>query len=119
MRTLPGVSTRRVCRVLNFSRARLRARAALAAVPPRLDAALAERIQQLIERHPTFGYRRLWALLRFKQGIAVNRKAVYRVLKLKGWLVHQRSVTPLPRVQGLKSRAQRSDERWAMDLSAP
>jgi hypothetical protein len=26
-------------------------------------------------------------------------------------------VTPRPRVQGLKSRAQRSDERWAMDLT--
>src|SRR5262249_41987658 len=98
MGTLAGVSMRRVCRVLGFSRARLRARAVLAAVPPRLDAALAERIQQLIERHPTFGYRRLWALLRFAQGIRVNRKAVYRVLKLKGWLVHQRTACgdPLP-----------------------
>ena len=119
MTTLPGVSMRRVCRVLGFPRARLRARAALAAVPPRLDAALAGRIQQLIERHPTFGYRRLWALLRFGEGIRLNRKAVYRVLKLKGWLVHQRTVTPRPRVQGLKSRAHRSNERWAMDLSAP
>jgi putative transposase len=103
--------------VLEFSRARLRARAVLAAVPPRLDAALAERIQQLIEQHPTFGYRRLWALLRSVQGRPVNRKAVYRVLKLKGWLVHQRTVTPRPRVQGLKSRAQRSDERWSMDVT--
>ena len=117
MRTLPGVSMRRVCRVLGFSRARLRVRAALAAVPPRLDAALAEHIQQLIERHPTFGYRRLWALLRFRQGIRVNRKALYRVLRLKGWLVHQRTATPRPRVQGLRSRAQRSDQRWAMDLT--
>jgi hypothetical protein len=104
MGTLPGVSMRRVCRVLGFSRARLRARAALAALPPRLDEALVGRIQQLIERHPTFGYRRLWALLRYAEGIPVNRKAVYRVLKLKGWLVHQRTVTPRPRVQGLKSR---------------
>ncbi len=103
--------------MLGFSRARLRVRAALAAVPPRLDRALALRIQQLIERHPTFGYRRLWALLRFSQGIQVNRKAVYRVLKLTGWLVHQRTVTPRPRVQGLRSRAQRSDQRWAMDLT--
>jgi putative transposase len=62
----------------------------LAALPPRLDAALAARVQQLIERHPTSGYRRLWALLRFAQGLRVNRKAVYRLLKLKGWLVHQR-----------------------------
>ena len=68
MTTLPGVSMRRVCRVLKFSRARLRARAVIAKVPPRLDEVLAERIQRLIELHPTFGYRRLWALLRFGEG---------------------------------------------------
>ena len=48
--TWPGVSMRRVCRVLKFSRARLRARAVIAAAPPRLDEVLAERIQRLIER---------------------------------------------------------------------
>jgi putative transposase len=77
---------------------------------------LAERLQRLITVHPTFGYRRLWALLRFGQGIRVNRKAVYRILRLEGWFVHQRVVTPRPRVQGLKSRAQYSNERWAMDV---
>ena len=117
MATWPGVSMRKVCRVLNFSRARLRARAVAAAAPPRLNEVLAERLQRLIELHPTFGYRRLWALLRFAEGIRVNRKAVYRVLRLKGWFVNQRVVTPRPRVQGLKSRAQRSNERWAMDLT--
>lgn len=117
MTTLPGVSTRRVCKVLNFSRARLRARAAAAPAAPRIDEVLAERLQQLIAQHPTYGYRRLWALLRFGAGIRLNHKAVYRLLKLKGWFVHQRVVTPRPRVQGLKSRAQRSNERWAMDLT--
>jgi putative transposase len=108
---------RRVCRVLKFSRARLQARAVIAAQPPRLDEVLAERIQRLIALHPTFGYRRLWALLRFGEGVRVNRKAVYRVLKLKRWLVHQRVATPRPRVQERSSRAQKSDERWAMDLT--
>jgi putative transposase len=117
MGTCPGVSMRRVCRVLKFSRARLRARAVIAAAPPRLDEVLAERIQRLIEAHPTFGYRRLWAMLRFVEGIRVNRKAVYRLLMLKGWFVHQRSLTPRPRVHGLRSRAPRSDERWAMDVT--
>jgi hypothetical protein len=84
MATLPGVSMRRACRVLKFSRARLRARAVIAAAPPRLDGVLAERIQRLIEAHPTFGYRRLWAMLRFVEGIRINRKAVYRLLMLKG-----------------------------------
>jgi putative transposase len=117
MTTLPGVSMRKVCRVLNFSRARLRARAVVAPPTWRVNEVLAERIQRLIAVHPTFGYRRLWALLRFAEGFRVNRKAVYRVLRLKGWFVNQRVATPRPRVQGLKSRAQRSDERWAMDLT--
>jgi putative transposase len=89
----------------------------IAGAPPRLDEVLAERIQRLIEAHPTFGYRRLWAMLRFVEGIRVNRKAVYRLLMLKGWFVHQRSLTPRPRVHGLRSRAPRSDERWAMDVT--
>jgi hypothetical protein len=80
---LPGVSIRRVSRVLKFSRARLRARAVIAKIAPQLDEVLAGRIQHLIELRPTFGYRRLCALLRFGEGLRVNRKAVYRILKLK------------------------------------
>ena len=83
MTTLPGESIRRVCRVLKFSRARLRARAVCVKVAPRLDEVLAGRLQRLIELYPTFGYRRLWALLRFGAGLRVNRKAVYRILKSK------------------------------------
>jgi len=118
MVALPGMSIRRGCRILNFSRARLRARAVVTAASPLVDQVLAERIQQLIGVHPTFGYRRLWALLRFGHGIRLNRKAVYRVLKLKGWFVNQPVVRPRPRVHGLKSRAQHSNERWAMDCRA-
>ncbi len=84
MTTWPGLSIRKVCKVLKFPRARLRARAVIAKVPPRLDEVLVERLRRLIELHPTFGYRRLWALLRFGEGLRVNRKAVYRILKLKG-----------------------------------
>ena len=117
MATLPGISLRKVCHLLHFSRARLRARAVSAKVPPRLDEVLVERLRRLIEQHPTFGYRRLWALLRFGEGRRINRKVVYRVLKLKRWFVHQRVATPRPRVQGRRSCAQRSNERWAMDLT--
>jgi putative transposase len=48
------------------------------------DQLLTERIARLILVHPTFGYRRLWALLRFGEGVRVNRKAVYRVLRPQG-----------------------------------
>lgn len=82
-----------------------------------LDAILLERIRELIKDHPTFGYRKLWALLRYGEGLLVNAKAVYRILKAKRWFVHQRSVTPRPRVQGRRSVAPVSDSRWAIDLT--
>jgi putative transposase len=82
-----------------------------------VDELLAARIRRLIEKHPTFGYRRIWALLRFREGVRVNRKAVYRILQLKGWFVHQRRVAPRPRVQKRRSRAPRSNVRWAMDVT--
>ncbi|MEQ1844167.1 MAG: IS3 family transposase [Nitrospira sp.] len=63
------------------------------------------------------GYRRLWVLLRFRDGLVVNRKAVYRVLKQKGWFVHQCVSTTRPRVRGWTSRASRSNERWTMDVT--
>lgn len=82
-----------------------------------LDEALAKQILALIQEHPTYGYRRIWALLRRGIGLAVNRKKVYRIMKIKGWLVHQRTTTPRPRVQGRRSIASRSNERWAMDIT--
>ena len=54
--------------------------------------------------------------MRFRDGLKVNRKAVYRILKLKGWFCHERRHTPRPRVaRAAVSRAEQSNERWAMD----
>ncbi len=113
----PEASERRVCRVLAVSRTPRRSRTARLRRSRRLDELLVARIRRLIRCHPTFGYRRIWALLRFRQGIRLNPKAVYRVMKLKRWFVHQRRVTPRPRVQGRRSVAPRSNTRWAMDVT--
>jgi putative transposase len=112
-----GVSERRCCRILAVSRAgwhRLRGtdRRRSAVDPPWI-----EQLRQLVEQYPTFGYRPLWALLRGQTARSVNKKAVYRVLKRQRWLVHQRSCTPRPRVRGWVSRASRSNERWATDVT--
>jgi len=82
-----------------------------------LDTVLVERIRELIKDHPTFGYRKLWALLRYGEGLLVNLKAVYRILRAKRWFVRQRTVTPRPRAQGRTSVAPASNVRWAMDLT--
>ena len=74
------------------------------------------RLAALIQLQPTFGYRRLWALLR-RDGLRVNRKAVYRALKRRGWMVHQQEPAPRPRAQGKVSRAKAGNERWAVDLT--
>jgi putative transposase len=117
MERVPGVSQRRACRVLGVARSSVRERPERAPRRPVVDELLAVRIREVIRAQPTFGYRRIWAVLRFREGVRVNRKAVYRVLKLKGWFVHQRRVTPRPRVRGLRSVATRSNERWAVDVT--
>ena len=114
---MSGVSERRSCQVLGVSRARLHRPAAVRGQRQRIDPPWTDRLRQLIQQHPTFGYRRLWVLLRFRDGNTVNRKAVYRILHQKRWCVHQRASTPRPRVRGWTSRASRSDERWAMDVT--
>lgn len=114
---LPGVSERRSCRVLQVSRAALHRQPRGETPPPRLSPILVARLQELLRQHPTFGYRRLWALLRYREGLQVNRKVIYRILKVKGWLVHQRPCTPRPRVRGWRSQTAASNQRWAMDVT--
>ena len=113
---MPNVSGRRVCVVLSVPRSAVHERPETVRVPA-VDAVLALRLQRLIAEHPTFGYRRLWALLRFHEGLRIHRQAVSRVLVLQGWFGHQRRMTRRPRVQGRRSRASRSNERWAMDVT--
>jgi putative transposase len=105
---------------LSYPRSRLQAgrgRAQEQVRKPTLDEVLVERVRRVIKRFPTYGYRKIWAILRFREGIRVNRKSVYRVLAEKGWFVHQRRHTPRPRVKVDRSRATASNTRWAMDVT--
>lgn len=114
---IPGASYRRICLMLDVSRSTLTER------PKRLRAkkqdtdVLESRIKKLLKDHPTFGYRRIWALLYFREGFLVNKKKIYRIFREKGWFVHHRSVTPKPRVKALRSRCDKSNTRWGMDLT--
>ena len=46
----------------------------------RLDPSTRARIRDIASERPTYGYRRVWAILR-NQGTAVNQKTVRKVLK--------------------------------------
>lgn len=80
-----------------------------------LDVNLVERIRAIIDRYPTYGLRRISALLR--RDIVVNRKKVHRVLKTNGWQVRKRAKGHRPRARGMRSRAEAINERWAIDTT--
>lgn len=114
---IPSASERRLCRVLRVARSWARHRPTAWAQPSSINRELATRVAELIRGYPTFGYRRLWALLRFRDGHRVTRRTVYRLCERQGWFVHQRTATPRPRVHGRRSRAAHSNERWATDVT--
>lgn len=116
--TLPKASPRFICRTLGVARSALyRQHQALPSEQPSADTVLVARIKELIEQHPTFGYRRIWARLRFGDQLLINKKKVRRILRQQGWMVHARVATPRPRVQRAKSKANYPNERWALDAT--
>jgi putative transposase len=53
------------------------------------NAALLERIRALKADHPFWGHRRVWAYLRYVEGLAVNQKRVYGTMKTNALLVYR------------------------------
>ena len=76
-----------------------------------LDNAKLAQVKTIIERFPTYGYRRIAAILGW------NRKVVQRICQLKGWQVRKRAKGHRPRAKALPSVADRPNERWATDLA--
>src|SRR5258708_3609501 len=74
-----GVSVRRSCALLQVSRSALGYESRLVA----RDAELGVALQRIAARHPRYGHRFAWALLR-RDGLAVNRKRVRRVWRALG-----------------------------------
>jgi len=113
---LPGASIRKICVVLQV------VRSCVSRVPrgrekvSRANPELVRRVRKLIRKYPTFGYRRIWAML-IRDGIKVNRKTIYRILKRNRWFVTQRVATPRPRAAARRSVAPASNVRWAMDVT--
>jgi putative transposase len=90
------------------------------AVPraPKIDEVLAQRIKHVIEDEPYLGYRMTWGALR-AEGVYVNRKAVQRIMQLKGWQCHRRlHKSCYPRVEIKASVAEHPNKRWATDFTA-
>ena len=80
------------------------------------DAQLLPRLQQLKADHPAWGYRRVWAYLKYREGLPVNKKRIYRLLQEHHLLATQtRHLRATRTPQRSKPRAQRPNELWGID----
>ena len=77
---------------------------------PKIQERFSVPIKQLIEEHPSFGYRTVAHLLDF------NKNTVQRIFQLMRWQVRTRPVGFRPRVRALPSVAAVPNERWTTDL---
>jgi putative transposase len=82
------------------------------------NAHLLERIRALKADHPFWGYRRIGAYLRYVDGLIVNQKRVYNVMKAADLLVR-----PNPKLRARrkadtrKPRPSRPNEWWGIDMT--
>jgi len=78
-----------------------------------------EQLRTVASQRPTYGYRRLWALLnrlRQRQGLRrINAKRVYRLAKGYRLLLQRLTGTPPVRVHDGVIAVERSDERYCSD----
>ena len=83
------------------------------------EAALVRRMHELVRRHPRYGYRRIWALLR-AEGWKVNRKRVYRLWRKEGFKVptrqHKKRRIGNSRNGILRHRPEHPNHVWSWDF---
>lgn len=103
------VSERRACNLLGQHRSTQR----YMSRPPELEERLVERMNVLAARHPRYGYRRVWALLR-GEGFEVNRKRIERLWRLEG-----HKVPAARKSSGQKARGGAGGSTWAIQAERP
>jgi len=109
------VSERRACRVIGQPRSTQR----YATKERDGEKPLVQRMLELVRRHPRYGYRRVWALLR-NEGFRVNVKRVHRLWRKEGLKV-PRKVRKKRRLgcsaNGcVRYRAEHIDHVWCYDF---
>jgi len=82
------------------------------------EPALRQRVQDLADqpRHRTFGYRRIWAMLR-KDGVPINAKTVRRILRDLGLSRPKFSYKPRRPKHVEKMRPEQPNQGWQIDMT--
>jgi putative transposase len=82
------------------------------------NAQLLERIRAIKAEHPFWGYRRIWAYLRYIDGLVVNPKRVYSVMKTADLLVRPNlKLRARRKANTKKPRPTRPNQWWGIDMT--
>ena len=73
------------------------------------DLPILDRIQSIKLDHPLWGYRRVWAYLRFRENIVVGKNRIYRLMSEQNYLVQPDT----------KLKAKRCSSRKNQELKSP
>ena len=79
---------------------------------------LVERIRQIKSDHPFWGYRRTWAYLKYVDGLLVNKKRIYRLMREHNLTVKANQKLKAKRLSGRrKPRPDRPNQWWGIDMT--
>ncbi|MGA1195604.1 MAG: IS3 family transposase [Candidatus Latescibacterota bacterium] len=80
------------------------------------DAGIVARIGAIKSAHPFWGYRRVWAWLRHREHLFINKKRVYRLMRAHDLLVPQNPKRAC-RSPRSKPKADRPLQYWGIDMT--
>lgn len=82
------------------------------------NSSVVDRIKEIKADHPFWGYRRIWAHLKYVDGLSVNRKRIFRLMQQ-----HDLVVKPNTRLKAIrtpqksKPRPTRPHQWWGIDMT--
>lgn len=88
------------------------------AVVAERNSSLVERIKALKSDHPFWGYRRVWAHLKYVNGLEVNKKRILRLMREHALLVKPNARLKAVRTpQRSKPKPDRPGQWWGIDMT--
>ncbi|MFN3453652.1 MAG: IS3 family transposase [Pseudobdellovibrio sp.] len=84
------------------------------------DQEIALKIEEIVKQNPQYGYRKVYAILRFRMKVPIYRNKVYEIMRKKKLLLPA-STTSKKLFKGvpfsLKVEAQRPNQLWGIDMT--
>jgi hypothetical protein len=100
-------SLKLACEMLGVSRSGFYSKKGSKKSLPSLNLVLTERIKELRLIHPFWGYRRMTACLKYREGYAVNHKRIQKLMQENGLTVETKKLKALRTSSRPKPRATR------------